>query len=61
MKTLEMMNEAEETGKTYIVDDMRYSTKLGFHDSDGSPWYADIFEYINDIMDIDEWKTLSWI
>lgn len=36
MTTLEMMNEAERTGKTYRVGDMLYSNNLGFHDRYGN-------------------------
>lgn len=39
MTTLEMMNEAQKTNKTYIsgsnITNMRYSVSKGFHDEDG--------------------------
>lgn len=59
MKTLEMMNEAEKTGKTYITGNMRYSVENGFHDSSGEPWEADAFNYINEIMALDKWRLLE--
>lgn len=59
MKTLEMMNEAEKTGKTYITGSMRYSAENGFHDSCGEPWDADAFNYINEIMSLDKWRLLG--
>ena len=59
MKTLEMMNEAEKTNKTYIVGNMRYSVEKGFHDDNGKPWDANAFENINQIMALDRWKVLE--
>jgi hypothetical protein len=59
MTTLEMMNEAAKTGKTYIASDMRYSVKFGFHEEDKQLWDADAFTYVNDIFAIDYWKALS--
>ena len=59
MKTLEMMNEAEKTEKTYITGNMRYSVENGFHDSTGKPWEADAFTYVNEIMSLDKWKLLE--
>lgn len=59
MKTLEMMNEAEKTGKTYITGSMRYSVENGFHDNCGEPWNADAFDYINEIMALDKWRLLE--
>lgn len=59
MTTLEMLNEAKKTGKTYIVNSMRYSVNKGFHDSYGRPWNASAFRYINEIMCLDEWKLLE--
>ena len=59
MKTIEMMNEAEKTGKTYITGSMRYSVENGFHDISGRPWEANAFIYINEIMALDRWKSLE--
>ncbi len=59
MKTLNMMNEAEKTGKTYIAKDMRYSVEKGFFDSNGKPWAANAFKDINDIMNVSGWKLLG--
>lgn len=59
MKTLEMMIEAEKTGKTYITGSMRYSITKGFHDDKGEPWTANAFDTINDIMCLDNWRLLD--
>lgn len=63
MTTLEMMNEAQKTSKTYIsgsnITSMRYSTTKGFHDKDGNEWDGDAFEYVNDILGIDMWRLLE--
>ena len=50
MTTLEMMKEAEITGKTYIVGSMRYSKEKGFHDYKGDKWDANAFRYLNDVL-----------
>lgn len=63
MTTLEMMNEARKTNKTYISGNnltcMRYSVSKGFHGEDGKEWDGDAFEYVNDIFGIDMWKLLE--
>lgn len=59
MKTLEMMNEAEKTGKTYISGSMRYSAEKGFHDYHGVPWEAEAFHTLNDVVALDGWKLLD--
>lgn len=59
MTTLEMLNEAKKTGKTYIVDSMRYSFNKGFHDSCGRPWDACAFKYLNEVIYLDGWKLLE--
>lgn len=63
MTTLEMMNEAQKTNKTYIsgsnITCMRYSTTKGFHDEDGKEWDGEAFEYVNDIFGIDMWRLLE--
>lgn len=63
MTTLEMMNEAQKTNKTYIsgsnLTSMRYSVSKGFHDEEGKEWEGDAFEYVNYIFDIDTWKVLE--
>lgn len=59
MTTLEMLNESKKTGRTYIIHSMRYSANKGFHDSCGKPWNASAFDYINEIMSLDEWKLLE--
>lgn len=56
MKTLEMMNLATQTGKSYINKDMRYSAKKGFYDDCGDPWDADAFNTLNDVLDLDNWE-----
>lgn len=63
MTTLEMLNEAEKTNKTYIcgnaMTSMRYSTSMGFHDEGGEKWNGSAFYYINDIFDINTWRLLE--
>ena len=63
MTTLEMMNEAQKTNKTYIsgnnLTTMRYSVSKGFHDKDGKEWEGDAFEYVNYIFDINTWQLLK--
>lgn len=59
MTTFEMMKEAEKTGKTYIIDDMRYSVKKGFHDDYGDEWDANAFDVLNDVMNLSGWKVLD--
>lgn len=63
MTTLEMMNEAQKTNKTYIsgsnLTSMRYSVSKGFHDEDGREWVGDAFGYVNDIFEINMWKLLE--
>lgn len=59
MKTLEMIKKAEITGKTYVSEDMRYSKAKGFHDSEGFGWGGYSFEYLNDVLDIDNWEELE--
>lgn len=59
MKTLEMMYEAFETGKTYISGDMQYSTENGFCDEDTTnPWSSKAFDTINEIMEL-TWSPLK--
>lgn len=55
MNTLEMMNEAKKTGRTYTsgeVDSrcLRYNTIYGFHEVSTKPWAACAFEYLNDLF-----------
>lgn len=53
LNTLDMMNEALETGKTYISGDMQYSVENGFCDKDTTePWSAKAFDTINEIMEL---------
>lgn len=52
-----MMKEAEVTGKTYVVDDLRYSNSRGFHDKEGNKW-TDSFRYLNDLLNVDRWEEL---
>lgn len=59
MKTLEMMKEAEITGKTYVSKDMRYSKAKCFHDSEGCGWEGYSFNFLNDVLDIDNWEELE--
>lgn len=56
MTTLEMMNLAKDNGKTYLVNDMLYNIKFGFHDKSGKKWYGDAFDYLNDLFEINEWQ-----
>ena len=61
MTTLEMMNEAERTGKTYRVGDMLYSNNLGFHDRYGNKWYGKAFRYLNDLFIVNNWQEAPTI
>ena len=56
MNTLEMLNVAQKTGKTYKAKDMLYNTTLGFHDSGKHPWPADAFYDLNDLFSINNWQ-----
>ena len=58
MKTLEMMNEAAKTGRSYISDDMRYSSNSGFVNKLGYKWPSNSFKYINDIMNL-SWEIIG--
>ena len=57
MTTLEMMNAAKATDKTYRIGDLYYCNRHGFIDKDKNPWNADAFKTINEIMDINTWKV----
>lgn len=59
MTTFEMMKEAEKTGRTYITGDLRFSTNNGFHDEDGTPWRANVFSTLNQILGYDDWELLD--
>ena len=59
MTTLEMMNKAKENGKTYITEDMRFSTEKGFHGDNGKPWNASAFSTLNQVIEIDDWELLE--
>ena len=50
MNTAQMWLAAQSDGKTYKVNDMRYSRKNGFHDKDGRRWDPDAFKSIEEIM-----------
>lgn len=59
MKTLDMMILARENGSTYIVDDLAYNAKQGFHDyAWGDSWEGSAFPLINDIMEL-EWSKVE--
>ena len=54
-----MMNEANQNGFTYYVDEMRYSLDKGFYDSyDDKPWTGEAFKTLNDFININDWKIL---
>lgn len=59
MYTFEMMKKAEVTGKTYVVNDLRYSKDEGFHDKIGNKWKGGAFPYLNDLLDIKDWEELE--
>lgn len=59
MYTFEMMRRAEVTGKTYIVNDLRYSRDKGFHNKIGDEWEGGAFRYLNDLFAIKDWKELE--
>lgn len=54
MTTLEMMNKAQETGRTYKSNDMLYSRFDGFHSANGEAWDGYAFYKLNDLL------TLEW-
>lgn len=56
--TIDMMNLANKNGFTYYFQDLRYSYKNGFHDSDGKPWCGEAFKTCNDLMNLKTWKIL---
>jgi hypothetical protein len=56
MKTLEMMNEAERTGATYRECHMYYSAKNGFTDINGIRWVGHAFAFLNDLLELSNWK-----
>lgn len=56
MTTIDMVIQATKDGKTYKADDMRYNSKLGFHDIKGRKWNGDAFTYVNEIFSIDKWQ-----
>lgn len=59
MTTIEMMNDAAKTNKTYIIDSMRYSVRRGFHDGNGEPWDANAFDNLNEVLSLNRWKMLD--
>lgn len=59
MTTFEMMKEAEKTGRTYVIEDLRFSMKNGFHDNCGKPWNANAFSELNDVLKFNDWKLLN--
>ena len=59
MYTFEMMKKAEVTGKTYVVNDLRYSKDKGFHNKNDDKWNGGAFRYLNDLFDIKDWKELE--
>lgn len=58
LTTLDMMNEALKTGRTYISSSMRYSVEEGFHDDRNKAWSSKAFDTINEIMNL-YWKPLE--
>ena len=56
LNTAEMWIKAQEDGKTYKAQDIRYNKTLGFHDNKGKKWNADAFEHVDDILNITDWK-----
>lgn len=50
MNTAQMWLAAQSDGKTYKVNDMRYSRQKGFHDKKGFRWNPDAFKSIEEIM-----------
>ena len=59
MTTFEMMKDAEKTGRTYISEDLRFSMKNGFHNNYGTPWGANAFSELNDVLKLDDWELLD--
>ena len=60
MTTLEMMNEAERTGKTYKAGDLLYNNKFKFH-SNEDVWCGYSFNFINGLFDVCTWQEDSTI
>jgi hypothetical protein len=50
MKTLEMLIEAETSGKTYNKDGLYYSNEKGFVGADDKAWKAYAFDTLNDLI-----------
>ena len=61
MTTLEMMNEAERTGKTYRADNLLYNNELGFHAKNKNRWAGFPFPFINNLFDLRNWEEDSTI
>ena len=55
MNTAEMWIKAQENGKTYKCEDMRYNKKNGFYDEKSGSWTARAFDYVDDIFKL-EWQ-----
>lgn len=58
MNTAEMYLQSQKDGKTYICKEMRYNKKLGFHSLDKNKWTACAFKYVDDILNLNEWRII---
>lgn len=55
MRTLEMMKLAQENGRKYQTGDLLYSDSMGFHNFLGIGWTGGAFQYLNDLLELDDW------
>ena len=58
LTTMDIVQMADRSGKTYITGNMRYNKSLGFHGSDGEEWSASAFqEYgLSYFIHLKNWK-----
>ena len=59
MKTLEMMNKAQDTNKVFRKDQLHYSEEIGFVDIHNLEWDAKAFSTLNDFMLISGWEEVK--
>lgn len=59
LKTLEMMNVAKETGKTYKSNDLCYNDKKGFTDREGKVWKVGGDISLNYFVELNDWEEVK--
>lgn len=62
MTTYEMLTLADENGKTYINDGIRYNKVKGFHDKNGTVSmieYENNFDFLNVFVHDPDWEELK--